>query len=701
MLQIRPHQALGDETALSKVYYARLLKYVRLFGPRFEDWTGAPGCRFHKADGHEELAVCQNAAVALAYAALLQGAFDEEAAGVSRAQVAADLAGVLRYLAFTHRSNGLPTGDGASWGGQWQSAFWAAIAGHAAWVSWDMLGEEARASVLRMVIDEANRIALASPESGIAGDSKAEENAWNSEILVLAECMLPEHPNAAVWHERALVYMINSFVRESDQGDETVVDGRPARERIVCATLHEDFTIENHGRVHPDYLSCGALVLRNAMIYLAAGEPVPQSCSYNIPEVFAVAKRLFSANGSCFYVNGQDWWPHRHDVPLMFSGMMNVLAADPEAAFLERGALDFLERMHGRFDDGRAWDPREFNYANAEEELACRYAELYLLHRLYGDGPEPVSFDVFEARQAGVHRYDAGGFVTHRTPGRFASFAWKNGAMGLVFPGQRARDNTWFTSPSERGLVGRISCEGLEDTTPVVEAHRVDVTPGGFRAAARIARCEGKVEQSVAMITFPGPLVVWFERLIAREAVQVNEIATGTVPVLNEDAVPISINRRVLNHAEGRDVIRGASGDPARLLKFRSYWANIDGRMGVIGSARSMAYRDNNRYERARLEEELIANYAVNVGSFEAGDEIGRCVVILVPDERHTATSRRRFKFLQEKGPLLGLLIGRTAVGVNLGTEPVKGAIYGRSVDLQPLEVMVDSPDRRFSADVS
>ena len=689
---IRPHRALEDETPLSKVYYSRLLRYVRLFGPRFGDWPGGRGCRVLISDIPQQQPVHQNAAIALAYAALLHGAFDEEVAGASRAQVAADLAGVLRYLAFTHHANGASTGDGASWGGGGESASWAGTAGHAAWLSWDMLGEETRTSVLRMVIDAAGRVALAFPESGAAGDSKAEQNAANSAILVLAECMLPEHPNAEVWHEQALVYMMNSFVRESDRDDETVVDGRAARERIVCATLHEDFTIESRRRVHPDHLQCGVLLLRNAMIYLAAGEPVPQSCSYNVPEVFGVAKRLTAADGSCYYVNGQDSWLHRYDQPLAFSGMMSVLAADADAAFLERSALDSLERMHARFEDGRAWDSREIAYTSPEEQLACRYAELYLLHRLHGDGPEPAPIADFEWRQSGVRRYDAGGFVTHRTPARFASFAWKSGAMGLVFPGHRLGAGTWFTSPSQRGLVGRIACEGIEDTPPVVVGHRVDVTPEGFHAAARIARCEGKVQQSVAMITFPGPVVVWFERLVAREAVRVDEIATGTVAVLNEDAVPLSLNRRTLSHAEGREVIRGVSADSARLLKFSSYWANVDGRMGVIGSARSMAYRDSNRYEDARLEEELIANYADDVGSFAAGDEIGRCVVILVPDEGPTATSRRRFKFLEEKGPLLGLLLGKTTVGVNLGPEPIKSLVYSHPVDLQPLEVFVDAP---------
>ncbi|MFW6164084.1 MAG: hypothetical protein ACODAJ_15055, partial [Planctomycetota bacterium] len=456
--RVRPPKALGDETALSREAYRRLLRYVRYTQPRMRDWPHLEGCRYHKADGHREWQVRQNATVALGYATLLLGDYDVEVAGVPRAQIESDLAGLLRYIAATHKTNFLPTGDGSPWGDQWQSALWAHWAGRAAWLAWDRLDADTRVMFARLLAHEADRFNTRSPDSGVRRDTKAEENAWNAMVICLAECMFPNHPHAELWRERAIVYLINSYARRQDKGEAKVIDGKPVKERVTAVTVHPDFTLENHGRVHPDYLGCFGLMLRNAPLYAAAGLETPEAMTWDVPQAWAVLKSLTATNGSYFYVNGQDWWPHRHGSPLTCSALASVVLGDPEAAFLERAAFDFTARMHARFDDGRLWEPREYNYRNAEEEMIARYSELYLLHRLLGDGPEPVTREAFLRSQSGVRVYDIGGFVTHRTPAKHVSFAWVNGAMGLVYPS----GDTWFTSPSERGMVGRIACKGLK-----------------------------------------------------------------------------------------------------------------------------------------------------------------------------------------------------------------------------------------------
>jgi len=690
--RVRPHGDLGPETPLSRVCHKRLLDYVRLTQPQMRDWPQADACRYHKRDDHTELAVRQNATVALGYAAALAGPYERAVTGAPRDKAAADLHGLLRYLALTHTANFLPTGDGKPWGDQWQSAFWAAIAGHAAWLVWDGLDDDLRVMVARMVAHEADRFLQQPPPSGLWKDTKAEENAWNSDILALADCMFPDHPNHATWHEQAIVYMINALVREADQNDARVVDGHPAAKRITAVTIHDDYTIENHGRVHPDYLASGSLMLRNALLYQGAGLPVPDSASYNVRETFAVFKRVVAANGSCYYVNGQDWWPHRHDVPLMFAGFMNVLGNDPDAAYLEIAGLRFFARMHGRFLDGRAYDPREFNYANAEEELFCRYAELYLLHRIAGDGPSPSAPDDFVRSQSGVHHYTAGGFVTHRTTEKFASFAWRNGAMGLVYPQDRTLDNTWITAPSERGLVGRIQCEGIEDTPPALEEHRVDTTDNGFAVTARFGRCQGKVEQWLAMISLPGPAVIYLERLVAREQVTVTEVATATLAILNEDAPGIAPNQRTLYHAKGQQTLTGASQEPPRLLSLETKWLNIDNRFGVVGSRDAIAYRDNNAYERARLEEEIVANHLTDLGPVEAGQEFSRCALLVMPNQLRAATARSRLLFPAGTQNILGVKLRKTGVAANLGPDRAKAMIVDFDVELDAFETAFLEP---------
>lgn len=681
--RVRPFGGLGPESSLAREVYGRLLRYVRRTDPQMRDWPHAAGCRFHRYDAHDELAVRQNADVALGYAVLSAGRHGRTEAPVSWERIDQDLRGLLRYLATTHKANLLPTGDGQPWGDQWQSAYWTAIAGTAAWLAWERLDEETRALVARMIEHEADRFNDRPPDSGMRGDTKAEENAWNSQAIALAACMFPDHPRAGLWRERAIVYMINSFVREQDRTSDRVIDGRPARERISAVTLYPDYTLENHRRVHPDYMTTGSLLLRNTLTYRAAGEPIPQACSFNVPEMFALVKRLAAANGSLFYVNGQDWWPHRHDVLLTLPAFMSVLFEDAEAAYLERAALESYARMHGRFPDGSAYDPREFNYRGAEEEMIAAYAGLYLLHRMFGDGPSPVSREEFVRRQSGIRVFEAGGFAIHRTPARFFSFAWTNGAMGLIYPA----DDTWFTSPSETSMIGRIVCEGRKDSRPVVRQHRVRAGEDTLCVGARIERCEGTVEQQVGAFSLPDGPVVYVERLIARTRADVREVSTGSFFVLNEDAPGLCPNRRVVHRRGGAETIPGAGGEQDRLLVWDSDYANIDGRMGIVcgGRDRRMAYRDARAYARSRLEEELIPNHRTKPGAFEAGATIGLCAVAYLADEPPERTARRTIE-PAEQGPILSARFDGWYVVVNSGSEVAEWrGPAGRRESLPPL----------------
>ena len=686
--RVREPEPLGPETRLSREYYRRLLRYVRYTDSRVHDWPYLEGCRYHKVDDHNEMAVRQNATVALGYATLLAGDYNARVAGVSREKIAEDLNALLRYITVTHKANYLPTGDGTAWGDQWQSAFWARIAGTAAWTAWADVDNDVRLMVAGMVCHEADRFNERLPDSGVMHDTKAEENAWNSEVIALAACMFPDHPNNALWQERAIVYMVNSLTRESDLTEERVVDGRPVSERVTAVTIHPDFTLENHNRVHPDYMGTIGLLLRNAIVYPRAGMELPESVFYNVREVWAVLKGLTATNGSYFYVNGQDWWPHRHDGPLTVGGLMSAVCGDPDAGFVERSGLKFTGRMHARFEDGSMWHPREYNYRNAEEEMIARYSELYMIHRIFGDGPKASTGQEYLRNHSGVRAYERGGFVFHRTPVKLCSFAWVNGAMGLVYP----RDDTWFTSPSERGMVGRITCEGVKDTTPVVEERTLKTEADGFALAARIARCEGKVEQAIALFSLPEGPCIYLERLIAREDLQVTEVATATVPMLNEDAPGISPNRRTVHRAGQRAHIAGLSDEPPRFLEWPTGWANIEGMLGVVSTCGTMAYRDNNAYSRSRLEEELIANFRGSVGAVEAGGQFSACAVAFIPNQAPAATERTTLEWSPTQAGVIVARLGKTVVAANLGSEAADLDAFDFSAELEPLQTALLAP---------
>ena len=687
-----PVSLAGRETAIAKTYYGLLNRYVRYASKSMKDWPAEPGARFHKRDGSLEHSVRQNASVALGYAVLATcGNYDESAAGgVKRTTVRADAVALTRYLAITHKANFLPTGDGKKWGDHWQSSYWASLAGQAAWLIWDDLPDDTKVMVARMVAHEASRYNERPPDSGMIRDTKAEENAWNSEMIALAHCMFPKHPNNRLWGERAITYMVNAFSTEADHSDTRIVDGKPLNQWITTTCVLPDFTLENHGRFHPDYLSSFTLSLHNAILYRFAGLKVPEGTLHHAHDCLQVLLYVTATNGTICYVNGQDWWPHQASTALLAAGMVNVLQPDPMAAFMERAALGTKKSMHARFDDGTAFDPRETNYPNPEEDMMFLYTDLYLLHFLFGDGAAPAAAAEFYKRFSGTRIFDSGGFVIHRAPGKFASFAWANGAMGLLFPSE----DTWFTAPYERSLSGRVVIDGAKDDPPKLEAKNVAPLrlPGregddGFIFVGKFSRCQGKVEQRMAVISLPDAPVLYLEQLSARADINVKEIATGSVAIFNEDAAPLRNTRRVWT-AEGEQTLRGASTDPAKLHVWKTTWASVDDQLGVVSwPAGRMSCLENHRYERARLQQILSPNYRDDVGAKKAGEVLSESVVALVPNAVHTAQTKMQVEKTGKNG--FAVSLGTWRIMANLGDEALSTSAWGQKRELNALSAAV------------
>jgi len=54
---------------------------------------------------------------------------------------------------------------------------------------------------------------------------------------------------------------MSSFLRPADERNETMVDGRTVRGQFTGPNIFDDFTLENHHFVHPDYMTTFSLSL--------------------------------------------------------------------------------------------------------------------------------------------------------------------------------------------------------------------------------------------------------------------------------------------------------------------------------------------------------------------------------------------------------------------------------------------------------
>ncbi|MCX7048581.1 MAG: hypothetical protein NTX50_24230, partial [Candidatus Sumerlaeota bacterium] len=329
--------------------------------------------RYIISNANNERAIRPPASVAYGLAVTLKtGLFDEKAVGVSREELIRRTTRLIKGLAAIHKAN-----PGGQWGDHWQSSVWAGLLANAAWLMWDDLDAETRRMVVAMTVHEADRHIAPGYKvpywNGKGGDTKAEENAWETMILQMAVAMAPTHPHARAWREVCCELLVSAFARESDltRADITL-DGKTPREWLKGYNIREDGILLNHNIIHNDYMTCISLSLRGLLVCSLAGISAPQSFDFNCDVVYGAFQKVkfaappYQAPGGTMYIPGKaeqyypqgtDWSRFRFDIYYGADAYADILGLDKG---LERRAREWMApratrmlAMQSRFSDGQ------------------------------------------------------------------------------------------------------------------------------------------------------------------------------------------------------------------------------------------------------------------------------------------------------------------------------------------------------------
>ena len=365
----------------------------------------------------DELSVRLPAMSALTVAiGLGTNAYDRKSVRRSRPMAFRFVDQLVRSIACAHASVS-PGG----WGRGWETGHWAMLTGAAAWLVWGKLTPQTRADVSEMVVDEADRLTRqAVPYWGrrdgtivTPGDTKAEENAWNSSLLAFAAAMMPHAPRTALWRAKAAELAVAAFSTRADDRSDKRVNGVRLSRRLRGFNAYPNGTVENHQRIHPDYASNVQLLWTSADFYRLARRRVPEATFHNSGLVYSAFSRVsyragatspaggtFVAPGGTVYIpghsgiyypQGDDWGTARraHFVSMDAHAMVYARylrakgwPADRALARHEKGQRA-LQRSSGT-TDGRTYsvDPgvaaHQDTYAGREEYAAQNLATAWL-----------------------------------------------------------------------------------------------------------------------------------------------------------------------------------------------------------------------------------------------------------------------------------------------------------------------------------
>lgn len=624
---IEPRGRADLEKADQRIYVAaeKLARHLR---GRVGPWKEDPTLSLLTESGHDEHHIRPNTGAVEGFCALYRfGPYDQSVVGVSRAELLRQtILPMMRYLVATHVSGSRPTGDGRRWGDAWQSAHWAQMLGHGAWYAWEDLPGDVRSGVARVVAHEADRIARAAPPHQIRLDTKAEENAWNSRILSVAVLLMPDDSRRPAWEAAFQRWAMSSFLRPADARSQAIVDGRPVAAQFAGANIYDDFTLENHNIVHPDYMTCFSLSLGASLEYAVSGRRPPECLLWNVAGIYENLKWFVLPDGGFVYPSGQDWQLFRNADWVAVHVQMAVLGRDPDAWSLACRSLDTLEKMQSRWETGAVYAPGETFFASTQTDLLRSLTASWLILKT-ADRIERAPRDPL-----GVRRLDSGKIILRRTGSAIHTLSWGTKVMAQCVPYRRDR----IVSPHQANGIGHVVTRGGKRPLPTT-LRVASVTHGEDWFAGELVVDHGEaVRASLGFRSNPDGTWTMREKLVALSDVTTAEVATGLIGVLNNPGWVYEAGRRRIRVDGNAQDVPALSGktirfDPAREVE-------IDGALRIHSPLPlRLCYVAAARPERSRATDELYLNHLAGERSWHAGATISEyeaTVRCLAPDER-------------------------------------------------------------------
>lgn len=560
-------------TALLQTYFDSLAQWGHVVRTRIVPAPGHPGQLYIglKRNVEDDVRPTAYAAMVLGFLAECQPprpVLDD----AEKSEMRQEAIGLLRYLVASHVANGGTCLNGKPWGNQWQSSLWSRAVAMAAWQIWPAMDAELQQSTLRLIEFEADRFIIKAPKSSVRHDTGAEENAWNASMTSLACNMMPSHPRAKQWETAAKKYMYNTFSVKADAADATIGDdGLPISEWVTTVNALDDFVVENHGLVHVGYLKNSAAMLQeNAIHWTMTGAQSPLACQHHMPEVFKVLGSCMNWDGAAIYFGGNDWRIYETQCSdLIIYSLLRQLAGDQNAAYLEDAAVKKM-RQRQLVEGGYYNSRRDLEYGGmcATRLISCFYA-----HAATDALVEPVDTATFGKTFNRVTLMKSAKAVIHRTPEKFASFAWAQKRMALAIPSGESSIG-WPHFASYLGVIN-----GKDSSIKNAKMKDFDVTTNeeGFRVSGTLVRLKGTIAQDFWYASPAGPYTIYVERLRPKKDFKFKSRESGAVGL----EYPTQGNHRKLTGEFGEQIAQGTDSEKTvHLLPGR--WLNIDGHIGFV-----------------------------------------------------------------------------------------------------------------------
>lgn len=544
----------------------------------------------------------------------------------------------------THKANKLKVcADSRYWGSTsssdnvWESSLWAMSVAYSAFFQWDSLSDAQKGYIEALLVAECNYELQRNIPSGYNGDTKAEENGWEADVLAAALGMFPNHANASKWFDRLREFAINSYSHKSDATDNTVIDpGYDNKTVAQCykgQNLFDDYTLQNHSFFHTSYqnvvmqeLGEAALALKLFQTGLHGTEKwKTNALMHNNREVMdEVLNWLALADGELAMPNGNDWSLFLFDQITSYTTMACFMG-DADALMLENMAYKNIKARQKTTSDG-SWLLRADVGARRMGVEAHRVMMTWLMHHVLPTASiTPTSWNDFNRRYSAAKIFTSQNIVRASSDSRFSCFSWssgKNSYTGYIASTSPDKNKIIvpFRANDTGNFLGWYDVQGKSaSATPVVPGY-YQLKDNAFAMNGEINTNGTALNNRFVIYSTPGNAVIYLDLVRAN--------STATVNAAHGGMMAISVDEFTSTKRNIKGADKSAELDGNTFTTFATNWASIDDEVGFVStSTKAMAFgnrSNNNSIYTARFE----PLYSNEKRSFTAGQTVDRRNVV-------------------------------------------------------------------------
>jgi len=569
----------------------------------------------------------------------------------------------LVFAYSTHKANKLKVCAGNNYWGStstsdavWESSLWAMSVAYSAFFQWDKLSDTQKNYIYKLLKAECNYELYRSIPTGYAGDTKAEENGWEADVLAATLGLFPNDELAPKWFARLREFAINSYSQKDDATDNTVIDpdydSKTVKDLYKGQNLYDDYTLQNHNYFHTSYQNVVIQELGEAALALKLfqqglyGEEKwkTNALMHNNDKVMQeVLYWLALADGELAMPNGNDWSLFLYDQITSYSTNACFLR-DPHALMLENLAYKMIKARQTTTNDG-SWLLRADVGARRMGVEAHRVMMTWLMHEVLSTANlTPTNWNDFNCEYSAAMVFPSQNIVRAATGDRFTCFSWSTGLNSYTgYIAANSIDKNKIIVPyranNTGNFLGWYEVQGKgTNATPVVSGI-YDLRGNSYVMNGELNTNDATLNNRFALYSTPGNAVIYIDYVRANQDATITAEKGGLLAISVDELT--KTKRTFYTDSDQKQL------DGSTLTYMDGNWLNIDNAVGIVVPAhRQFAFGErsnNNSVMTARL----YALYSNGKRTVKANEHVAQRAIAYYSNTDAATTQQMSQRFAQ------------------------------------------------------